>query len=251
MLRTYIRLPLLIVITLIAHAINLASRWFLRPFSPRLYVKGRGLAFRFWCRNFARFCGMRVKLVGQPPRGRFFLVSNHVSYVDIILLGHFIDAAFIAKSELRGWPVLGRVFATADTIFIDRSRKKDILRVMEDVDTRLDLGLGILLFPEGTSGKGDQLLRFKPSVLQVPAARRDPVYFATLHYRTPEGHLDASESVCWWGDEDFLPHAKRLTRLPYFEATVHFNDEPFVEGDRKVLAERLRAAMDEQFVPMD
>lgn len=251
MLRTYLRLPLLILVTLIAHGINVAARWFLRPFSPRLYVRGRGIAFRFWCRGFALLCGMRVKLVGTPPRGRFFLVSNHVSYVDIIALGHFIDAAFIAKAELRQWPVLGRVFATADTIFIDRSRKKDLLRVMTDVDLRLNMGLGILLFPEGTSGKGDQLLRFKPSVLQVPAESRDPVYFATLHYQTPEGCLKASESVCWWGDEDFLPHAKRLTQLPHFEATVHFSEEPFVSDDRKVLADRLRVAMEEQFVPME
>lgn len=251
MLRVYFRLPLLVLATLIAHGINLFSRWFFRPFSLALYLRGRNYAFRSWCRNFGRICGMRIHLEGTPPSGRFFLVSNHVSYIDIILLGHFIDAAFIAKADLRGWPVLGRVFATADTIFIDRSRKKDILRVMEDVDDRLDQGLGILLFPEGTSGKGDTLLRFKPSVLQFPAERRDPVYCATVSYRTPKGSPPASNSVCWWGDEGFMSHALRLTRLPYFEATVQFSDQPIIEGDRKVLASRLRDTMEQQFIPME
>lgn len=250
MLRVYIRLPLLVLVTLIAHGINLFSRWFFRPFSLPLYLRGRNYAFRFWCRYFGRVCGMRLTLNGMPPKGRFFLVSNHVSYLDIIVLGQFIKAAFIAKSELRDWPVLGRVFATADTIFINRSRKKDILRVMEDVDDRLNQGLGILLFPEGTSGKGDCLMRFKPSVLQVAAENREQVYFATLSYKTPEGSPPASNSVCWWGDEGFLTHALRLTRLPHFEATVTFGDEPFIEEDRKVLSGRLREAMEEHFIPM-
>ncbi len=218
--------------------------------SKRFGLWLRNRFFRLWGRGLCWGFGMRRRLEGVPPQGQFFLIANHVSYVDIVLLASYVDIAFVAKSDLRHWPALGRIFEAADTIFIDRSRKRDVVRVMNLVGKEIDRGLGVLVFPEGTSGKGDEILPFKPSLLEFACTRDLPVHWATLHYETPPGEPPASRSVCWWGDEGFFPHFKRLIVLPSFEGTLRFGAVPVAHGNRKELAEALRSRMLEAFEPI-
>lgn len=210
----------------------------------------RNRSFRNWAHRLCADFKMDVKVEGTPPSGRFFLVVNHVGYVDIPTIATAVDAAFIAKADLARWPLLGRIFGAADTIFIDRGRKKDILRVIEQVEAAMDRGLGVVLFPEGTSGKGDQILPFKPSLLQFAVQGGHEVHYATLTYRTPDGELPPSHGVCWWGDEALMPHFKRITRLTRIEAVLRFGDAPIAGEDRKQLAVDLRDAMCARFEPM-
>lgn len=228
-------------LVLISPARRLASGWHLRV---------RNGVFRCWARSCVKVIGMRVRVTGQPPDGAFFLVSNHLGYVDIFLLASFVDAAFVAKADLRSWPVVGRVLASADTIFIDRTRKKDVLRVGRQIHDFLDRGLGIVLFPEATSTKGEEILRFKPPLLEHAVRERRAVHYACLSYRSPDGWPPAEKVICWWGDAPFLPHVLRLLRLPYLEATLEFGPEPLFEEHRKALADRLHTAMRERFTPV-
>ncbi len=223
----------------------------LRPFADAWQLRIRNAIFRNWARGFSWIAGMRVEVEGRPPSGPFFVVSNHVSYMDIMLLGSQIDAAFVAKADLRGWPVAGRIIAAGDTIFIDRGLKKDILRVMDIVGKELDRGLGVVVFPEGTSGKGDTVLRFKPSLLEYATRRDHPVHYAALSYSAPNGAPPAHECICWWGDAPFGPHLVRLLGLPGFKARLVFGAEPLHGTDRKDLSERLRASVAESFTPID
>lgn len=247
-LRVLLRTPFIVLATLLAHAIILASLP-LRPIAPAFQMRLRNAAFRRWGRQLCRLLGMRITTRGRPPTGAFVLVANHVSYVDIFLLASQIQAAFVAKASLSAWPLLGWAFRAADTIFIDRGRKKDLLRVLDEVQRALDRGLGVLFFPEGTSGKGEEILPLKPSLLRFAAERDYPVHYVTLSYRAPDG-ARASDTVCWWDDTHFLVHLVRLLGLPRFEATLHFGAEPIQATDRKVLAERLRSAMEGEFTPM-
>jgi len=244
------RLPLLLLITLGGQAALLAL-WPLRFLAPDTRRKLRNLAFRTWGRLFCRIAGVRLRVEGEPPTGPFFLVANHVSYLDIPVLASRVDAAFVAKADLRSWPLLGWIFATADTIFIDRGRKRDLLRVMRQVELARRAGLGVLVFPEGTSGSGARILPLKPSLLELAARRGEPVHYATLHYRTPEGEPPAQEVVCWWNDMLFFPHVLRLLRLPHVEGSLHFGDGPVVAGDRKELARELHAALCRAFIPIE
>ena len=250
LLRALVRTLLILALTIVSYGGVVLAR-LLSLASKKWGLALRNAVFRIWARGLSRFFGMRVRVEGEPPRGRFFLVANHVSYVDIVLLASHLDIAFVAKSDLRAWPALGRIFEAADTIFIDRSRKRDVVRVMNLVGREVDRGLGVLLFPEGTSGKGDELLPFKPSLLEFACTRDLPVHWATLHYRTPATELPASQAVCWWGDEGIVPHFKRLIVLPYFEAVIRFGNEPVAHGNRKELAEALHSKMLEAFEPMD
>lgn len=247
-LRALLRAPAVTLVSLLASATMAIARP-LVVVAPRRQLMIRNAAFRWWGRTMCRIMGLRIEVEGEAPRGRFFLVANHVSYVDIILLSSLISAAFVAKASLARWPLLGWMFLGADTIFINRARKRDLLRVMDRVRGCLERDLGVLLFPEGTSGKGEEILRLKSPLLQLAAERGQPVHYATVSYRAP-GEEPAHKTVCWWDDTPFLSHLLRLLGLPYFEATVRFGSQPVIARDRKVLAERLRAAMANSFTPI-
>lgn len=218
-----------------------------RP-APGFHLRARNRVFRVWARALARTLGMRMHVEGEPPSGAFFLVSNHLSYMDIMLLASHVDAAFVAKADLHGWPFVGRAFAAADTIFVDRSRRRDVVRVIDRIGACLDRSLGVILFPEGTSGKGDVLLPFKASILDLPARSQVPVSWATIHYRT-RIEVPAHEAICWWGDTDFLPHIWGLAQMPGFDGSIRFGEQTVCDNDRKRLAQGLHSAMLEGFEP--
>lgn len=223
----------------------------LRRPAPKLYYPVRNWAYRTWTRGLCWAWNIQVEVDGRPPEDDYFLVTNHLSYVDIPVLGRHIHGTFIAKSELSGWPVAGQVIRSGDTIFIDRGRKRDLLRVMKEVDRALEDGLGVVLFPEGTSSKGDDMLPFKPSLLQIAAGSHRPVHWAILEYWTDDPHCKPSQFVNWWGDEPFLPHYLRFVSVDRIYATIRFGDEPVHGQDRKELSAALRERMLTKFRPMD
>ena len=110
-------------------------------------------------------------------------------------------------------------------------------------------GEGVMIFPEGTSSKGESVLPFRPPLLEAAAASDVPVSCAALRYITPEDQPAAHMTVCWWGGMTFSDHLVRLLRLPGFVAEISYSDESIIEADRKRLAERLWAEVDRMFVP--
>lgn len=246
--RAFPRIVLTLALTFLSAGI-LVLVYPLHRLAPGFQRQVRNAAFRFWGRSFSRIVGMHLEVVGTPPTGTFYLVANHMSYMDIVLLSSQVDASFVAKAGLRSWPGLGAAFAVADTIFIDRERRRDVLRVMEVIDEKRAGGLGVVVFPEGTAGSGDAVLPFKPPLLDYAARRDCPVHHATISYRTRDGQKPARETVCWWGDMPLLPHVVGLFQMPGFDARVVFGDEPLHDTDRKALAVKLRTAVAETFEP--
>lgn len=204
---------------------------------------------RHWGRALTRLLGVRLEVRGRAPEPPFLLVANHLSYVDIWVLQAVAGGCFVAKADLRDWPLFGHVVKVSGAVLIDRGSKRDLLRVSEVIERRLAAGLGVVLFVEGTTGRGDALLPFKPSLLAAATRSGRPVHFATVTYRTPPGTPPPAESVCWWGDALFLPHFRRFLRLSEIEASVVFGDRPLTGGDRKQLATRLHQEMEALFEP--
>jgi 1-acyl-sn-glycerol-3-phosphate acyltransferase len=210
----------------------------------------RARVFQRWARAAAWVLGMRVQRRGDPPRPPFLLVSNHVSYMDIVLLGTQAPCIFVAKAEVADWPLVGRMCKSVETMFIDRERKRDLLRVTKQVESTIAGGAGVAIFPEGTSTKGESVLRFNPSLLQAAARAEFPVSCATLYYETLPGYPPAGRSICWWGGAEFVPHGLDLLRMPSFHARVTFGEGTIRGTDRKELATRLHAAVEGKFQPM-
>jgi 1-acyl-sn-glycerol-3-phosphate acyltransferase len=238
--RLAVRLPAAVVVTAVSYLAAVAGAALLAA-SPRRRAAWRHRVLRRWARLLLRVVGGRLEVAGEPPAPPFLLVANHVSWVDILVLGATAGGAFVAKVELARSPVVGAVCRAGGVLFIDRGAKRDLLRAGREVGAQLDAGGGVVLFLEGTTGSGAALLPFKPSLLEVAATSGVPVHYATVSYSTPE--------VCWWGDAPFGPHARRLLGLPGFTARVAFGAEPVRDGDRKRLAVRLREAMTALFEP--
>ncbi len=216
----------------------------------RWLVPLRRTAMRVWGRCLLAILGVRVVRSGVAPRPPFVLVANHTSYLDIPLLASAAGGVFVAKHEIAGWPLIGLVVRSVGTIFIDRGLRRDIPRVLEEIEEVLAFGDGVVLFPEGTSTSGEEVAAFRPSLLEAPARGRLPVSCAALSYRTGEGEPPARTAVCWWGDMTLLDHVWRLTKLRRVEATLTFGEHQAIDEDRKALAADLHARVREMFVPV-
>lgn len=213
-------------------------------FSTTAQRRWRGLAFRYWAKAMMRLFGLKLDVRGKPPAAPFLLVTNHLSYVDVIVLAAQFDCIFVAKSEIAAWPLFGWLSRQMNTIFIDRQRKRDLLRVNALLSQALTTGQNVVLFPEGTTTVGATVLPFKPGLLEpaVRAGRR--VAYASLRYRTAPDEAPASEAVCWWGEMEFVPHLLKLFAHAGFAGELVFGAEPLYATDRKVLAKRLHAAVE-------
>ena len=210
----------------------------------------RGRITTRWARGLARVMSMRIRVTGTPPRGAFVLVANHLSYLDVIVLQTQVQATFVAKAEVNTWPVIGWLARTVGTLFIDRTNRKDIVRINALIEAVLQRNDGLVFFPEGTSSKGDKVYPFKASLLDLAARRHYPVASAALSYTTPPGEPPAHLAVCWWGDMTFADHLFNLLRLPCFEATLVFGNQSIQETDRKALARKLTEQVQSHFSPV-
>ena len=216
---------------------------------PNLRFVWRGFWMSIWGRAIARVIGMRIQVSGDPPKPPFCLVSNHLSYIDVILLVSQMRCIFVAKAEINHWPVIGWLARNFGTMFINRRRKKDVMRINKAINDALKQGDGVVFFPEGTSSRGDKVYTFKASLLDIPARFGYSVAYASIRYQTPPGEERAYMRVCWWGDMTFGGHLFNMLKLPYFKAYLTFGKNKIQSEDRKALAIQLEEKVREQFQP--
>jgi 1-acyl-sn-glycerol-3-phosphate acyltransferase len=248
-LRVAIRIPALILVTAVLFLIWLIGKYPVAPFKG-IRRRWRVMMLSAWGRSTAAIIGMRVVTIGKPPQPPFFLVSNHLSYVDIIAYAARLGCIFISRGDVADWPGIGLVARGVGTIFINREKLQDIPRVIGEINQALDEGLGVVLFPEGMSGAGDRVLPFHPSLLEPAARANYPVSYASISYRTRPDETPAYLAVNWWEDVTFGRHARELLKLSRFEAFITFGSHAIRSDDRKALAKSLWSAVNDQFVPM-
>jgi 1-acyl-sn-glycerol-3-phosphate acyltransferase len=236
-----------------AGTLVLASLWFgswpLRRISPAAQVRLRRATLQGWARWALRCFGIRLRTRGRLPREGVLLVANHVSYVDIAVLAARVDAVFVSMSELRAWPFFGPMASSLGTVFLDRSRKRELVDAMREMQDWIARGYTVVLFPEGTNSHGERVLEFRPSLLEPAAAGRIPVACATLGYATRPPDPPASLTVAWVS-EPFVPHALRVSSRRAIDAELVLHPELEVGDERKVLARLLHARVASAFVPL-
>lgn len=203
-----------------------------------------------WASIIARLLGLRMNIVGTPPEAPFFLVCNHLSYVDILPFWKHLKTTFIAKSEIKGWPFFGQAAQLLGIIFINRNNPKDLSRVNKAVKETMESQEGVILFPEGTSSKGQEVLPFKSSLFYYPAMQNLPVYYASVSYNiNGDTDKEAWNDICWWGDMNFLSHFWGLLKVKSWTTNVYFGEEAILNKNRKILARSLHQQMTESFIP--
>ena len=208
---------------------------------------------RLWFAGMLRLTGVSVRVTGAPRTvAPTLFVANHVSYLDILLLGRFVDGLFVAKSDIAGWPAIGWLARLAGTIFVRRSL--EAAREQCDMLTGImNGGDSVILFPEGTSGLGDKVLPFKTTLFEVPYAvdpgldvRVQPVAIAyTEVCGVPCRTRPIRSHVAWYGRMTLLPHLWRLLSLPGAEVELRFLDPVRASdfGWRRELAEACRESL--------
>lgn len=224
--------------------------WFVGAFFVPNQPFWRQLIFRAWARAFVKISGMKIEIEGCAPTPPFFLVSNHLSYVDIPALRAVAEGVFVAKGEIGNWFMAGKMVGDLGMIFINRQNRRDIPRAGREIIKKLSEGEGVIVFPEGTSSKGEEVLPFNSSFLEFAARTDLPVHYAAISYQTPDTEPSASETVSWWDDKSLVEHMWRVFQVREFTATVRFGDEPVQNTNRKELARKLREKVSEIFIPV-
>jgi 1-acyl-sn-glycerol-3-phosphate acyltransferase len=215
-----------------------AEFWWVRAHCRDAGTRARWL--QHTCRRVLRALEITTAITGQPPR-RAIVAANHLGYLDILVLAAATPVVFVAKREVRDWPVFGWFAHLAGTRFIDREKRGDVARVAAELAPALAAGASIVLFLEGTSTDGHEVRPFRSSLLEPAAANGWPVVPAALSYAVPAGHSVARE-VCWWGDMTLTPHLLNLAALPRIDARVAWG-RPLSIPDRKQLAAASHAAV--------
>lgn len=176
--------------------------------------------------------GIHTHVQGRPPE-HGLLVSNHLSYLDILILSAAAPCFFVSKAEIGRWPYFGWAARAGGTIFLVRANRASADATAAEMAERLGLGVPVLLFPEGTSTDGSRVLRFHARLMQPAVDAGVPVTAAAVRY-TIEGGVPERE-LCWYGDEAFLPHLWKALGTAGFSAEVRFG-EPRVYADRRTAA---------------
>ena len=177
----------------------------------------------------------------QGPSGRqvsakrpLLIASNHVSWTDISVLGSMLDASFVAKSEVAGWPVIGWLSSLQRCVYVDRDRRRKSGDQAGEIAGRLSARQAIILFAEGSTGDGNRMLPFKTTLFGAAAraiaeGAADTVYiqpvalaYTRLH-GMPMGRWHRPLAA-WIGDQDLLPHAKALLLEGGIDVEVHFGE---------------------------
>jgi 1-acyl-sn-glycerol-3-phosphate acyltransferase len=210
---------------------------------PSLDAAGRQARIRWWSAGLLRAVGVGLQVRGVPRPGATLLVANHVSWLDIAALHAAVpQARFVAKADLRHWPLLGWLVAGAGTLFIARERKRDALRVVHAMAEALRAGETVAVFPEGTTGPGPTLLPFHANLLQAAIATATPIQPAVLRFADP--HRRFSPAVAYVGDTTLLQSLWRVASARGLVAHVDLLlPQGSAHADRRALAEHLRQCM--------
>src|SRR5664280_1560200 len=198
---------------------------------------------------------IRVRVVGAPVRDRAVLfVSNHVSWADILAIGSIAPSAFIAKSEVGHWPMVGIAARSVHTVFVDRSRRQQTGDAIAEIVERLASGTSVVLFAEGTSSDGNRVLPFRSALIgavKEASSRAEhgiliqpmSICYTGLN-GIPMGRQHRP-TVAWYGDLDFMPHITEFIARGAVDAVVSYG-EPFAadgSSDRKAMTKSLEGAV--------
>ena len=201
----------------------------------------RNVWIQHWSATLLRILAIRLHVSGAPPDSTapLMIVANHISWIDVHVLNAICPARFVAKSEIRRWPLIGHLARQAGTVFIERARQRDILRVNRALAALMRAGAASAVFPEGTTTEGGTVLPFRPALLQAAincGARLQPV---ALGYRHADGRWCSQAGFT--GDTSFITSLWRVLSQAQIHAHLQFLPAAACSGQqRKILARNAR-----------
>lgn len=202
-------------------------------------------AVKRWSHALLGKLAVKLHAHGKPPQRSgppAMLVANHVSWLDIYAINAVLPVRFVAKSEIRKWPVIGWLSAKTGTLFIERSRRRDTLRISDEMVAAMQRGDVVTVFPEGTTTDGSQVLRFHGSLLQPALQAEAHVHPVALRYENSDGSLCVD--AAYDGDKSLWDTLLLIVARPVIHVHVWFLQSlPAAGADRRTLAQAAHAAI--------
>ncbi len=190
---------------------------------------------RTWGKSILFVCGIKVNINKIPTHSHFILMPNHRSYLDIFIVSAVTPAAFVAKAELKKWPLLKAGAKITNTIFVARSELQSLLSAMNKIKESVNRGIPVALFPEGTSYKGPLTKPFKNGSFKIAADSGIPVIPMAIHFD--------DENDAWVDDDTFVGHFFRQMSKPVTRVTIRYGN-PLINADYKILQKETREQID-------
>lgn len=198
--------------------------WKLRRYLPR-----------YWHRIVCYWLGVRIHVIGKLEADRpLMLASNHSSWLDILVLSAVADVAFIAKSEVRDWPIFGLFAQWQKSVFIERQHKQKTGDQVNEIAERMAAGEIMVLFPEGTTSDGNRLLEVKSSLFGAAAAALPKTPDAVVHVQPVAVAYTRIHGIAmgryyrpiaaWPGDIELVPHLKDIVACGAIDVDVCFGE---------------------------
>lgn len=209
---------------------------------PRLDLHARQARVQVWARKMLRILGVGFQLRGHPPAsGPVLLAANHISWLDIVVMHASRHCRFVAKSEVRHWPLIGTLATGAGTLYIERDKRRDAFRVVHHMAESLRGGDVVAVFPEGTTSDGHALLPFHANLFQAAISAHAPVQPVALRY-VDDACGATSVSPAYLDDDTLVGSVWRTLAGPPFTAVVTFGEpQPHADRSRRHWAGDLRA----------
>ena len=208
---------------------------------PQLSPEQREMRVQAWALQFLALWGIHLRVLGQPvASGPALMVANHISWLDILVIHAARHCRFVSKSDIRKWPLVGMLATGAGTLYIERTSRKDALRMVKDMADAMRNGDVVAVFPEGTTSDGRELLPFHANLIQAAIQAEAPVQPMSLQF------VDARTGVpsfapCYIGDDTLIGSMWRTLTAPPIIAVVHFGEPQHANGrDRRAWAQDLR-----------
>lgn len=221
------------------------------PFQWLLLKTGSRLSYflPFWYHRFLTWLfGIRLHVSGKLVRDHpVLIISNHISWLDIIVISTLAPLHFVAKREVGEWPFFGMMARLQRTLFVDRERRSAVRQTAHEIAERLRQGERVVLFAEGTSSDGNQVLPFKSALIGAAAmaagveGKGACIQTLALAYTRLHGLPLARQQravVAWYGDMDMMSHVWGLLRQGPLDAHIRISEPMRMNevGDRKHLA---------------
>ncbi|GAB3771334.1 lysophospholipid acyltransferase family protein [Ramlibacter monticola] len=212
---------------------------------PRWPQQRRDATVQAWSLGMLRILGIGLRVEGSPPlRGPMLLVANHLSWLDILVMHAARHCRFVSKADVKHWPLVGTLATGGGTLYIEREKRRDAMRVVHHMAESLAAGEIVAVFPEGTTGDGKKLLPFHANLIQAAISAQAPVQPVGLRFVDERTGEDAKGPL-YLGDDTLVGSLWRTLAGPPFAARLRFGEPQGAAGrDRRQWAKDLHAAVD-------
>ena len=217
--------------------------WHVRTVFPKLSDEQQARAVEVWARGMLAIMGIEVRVKGHPAKGPVLMAANHISWLDILVIHAACHCRFVAKSEIRSWPLVGALTTGGGSLYIERGSRNDAMRVVHQMANALCEGQVLAVFPEGRTGDGVTVLPFHANLLQAAISAEAPIQPIALQFIDAQTH-QRSLAPCYRDDDTLLSSLWRTLCAPPLLAQVRYGDPQHAKGrNRREWAQDLQVTV--------